>query len=302
MLSWQHVDIDPINRFFGTHLKPGDFDTIQVPRSWRMLADHLPTPSTLIKLSLLMRYTRVVSAGYDVLFGVYNETDYGRRGIQYIHYPTYLRPRPMVDLRWYHPPQASLNLYYELADRIAGKASAKPIDPDWLTLQIAEALPRDAVLVNEGLTSARHITDLVPYRDRYSYHALASGGIGWGLPAAIGVAMANAILLVTFAEGRRRGGEPAAQAAVTGAASRLRAILMTSCAMIAGMLPMALGLGEAGQQNAPLGRAVIGGLAAATFATLFVLPSVFAWIQAGASTQSASLDPGDASATATAHT
>jgi benzoylformate decarboxylase len=80
----------------------------------------------------------------------------------------------------------------KLADRIAGKASSKPIDPDWLTLQIAEALPADAVVVNEGLTSARHITDLVPYRDRYGFHALASGGIGWGLPAAVGVAFAQA--------------------------------------------------------------------------------------------------------------
>jgi hypothetical protein len=68
---------------------------------------------------------------------------------------------------------------------------------------------------------------------------------------------------------------------------------MTSCAMIAGMLPMALAFGEAGQQNAPLGRAVIGGLIAATFATLFVLPSVFAFVQGRASTASASLDPAD---------
>jgi multidrug efflux pump subunit AcrB len=110
---------------------------------------------------------------------------------------------------------------------------------------------------------------------------------------AIGVAMANAILLVTFAEQRRRAGLPAREAAVDGAGSRLRAILMTSCAMIAGMLPMALALGEAGQQNAPLGRAVIGGLIAATFATLFVLPSVFAFVQGRASTASASLDPAD---------
>lgn len=110
---------------------------------------------------------------------------------------------------------------------------------------------------------------------------------------AIGVAMANAILLVTFAENRRREGLAVREAAVDGAGTRLRAILMTSCAMIAGMLPMALGLGEAGQQNAPLGRAVIGGLAAATFATLFVLPSVFALFQAGAGTASASLDPAD---------
>jgi multidrug efflux pump subunit AcrB len=111
---------------------------------------------------------------------------------------------------------------------------------------------------------------------------------------AIGVAMANAILLVTFAEQRRREGLSASQAAVSGAASRLRAILMTSCAMVAGMLPMALGLGESGQQNAPLGRAVIGGLVAATAATLLVLPTVFAMIQRRATSQSPSLDPRDA--------
>jgi multidrug efflux pump subunit AcrB len=114
-----------------------------------------------------------------------------------------------------------------------------------------------------------------------------------GAIMAIGVAMANAILLVTFAENRRREGLAAMDAAVEGAASRLRAILMTSCAMIAGMLPMALALGEAGQQNAPLGRAVIGGLVAATAATLFVLPSVFALFMRRASTASASLDPRD---------
>jgi multidrug efflux pump subunit AcrB len=114
-----------------------------------------------------------------------------------------------------------------------------------------------------------------------------------GAIMAIGVAMANAILLVTFAELRRREGVPARDAAVQGAGGRLRAILMTSCAMVAGMLPMALALGEAGQQNAPLGRAVIGGLVAATAATLFILPCVFAMIQARVTTRSPSLDPGD---------
>jgi multidrug efflux pump subunit AcrB len=114
-----------------------------------------------------------------------------------------------------------------------------------------------------------------------------------GAIMAIGVAMANAILLVTFAEKRRREGLSANDAAVSGAASRLRAILMTSCAMIAGMLPMALALGEAGQQNAPLGRAVIGGLIGATAATLLVLPTVFAIVQRRASAASPSLDPSD---------
>jgi glycosyltransferase involved in cell wall biosynthesis len=135
--SWRPVEIEPINRFFGTHLHRSDFDTIEVPAHYRMLADHLPTPATLIKLSLLMRYTRRVSDGFDVLFGVYNETDYGRRGVQYVHYPTYLRPRPEVDLRWYHPPPAGLNLYYALADRIANfsldrmKANVTLVNSDW---------------------------------------------------------------------------------------------------------------------------------------------------------------------------
>ena len=80
----------------------------------------------------------------------------------------------------------------DLVARFEGRAKIKPIDPDWLTLQIADALPKDAVLVNEGLTSSRHLTDLVPYRDRYGFHALASGGIGWGLPSAVGVALAQA--------------------------------------------------------------------------------------------------------------
>ena len=114
-----------------------------------------------------------------------------------------------------------------------------------------------------------------------------------GAIMAIGVAVANAILLVTFAERSRIAGMTAADAAAEGARSRLRPILMTSLAMIAGMTPMALGLGEGGEQTAPLGRAVIGGLAAATLATLLVLPSVFAIVRARASIRSRSLDPDD---------
>jgi multidrug efflux pump subunit AcrB len=116
-----------------------------------------------------------------------------------------------------------------------------------------------------------------------------------GAIMAIGVAVANAILLVTFAERRRMDGVGARVAAVEGAAGRLRPILMTSFAMIAGMVPMALGLGEGGEQTAPLGRAVVGGLVAATVATLLVLPAVFALVQGRAHTRSASLDPEDES-------
>jgi multidrug efflux pump subunit AcrB len=110
---------------------------------------------------------------------------------------------------------------------------------------------------------------------------------------AVGVAVANAILLVTFAERARLAGADAAAAAVEGAQSRLRPIMMTSMAMIAGMLPMALGLGDGGDQTAPLGRAVIGGLAAATLATLLVLPTVFALVQRISGRGSASVFPLD---------
>jgi multidrug efflux pump subunit AcrB len=114
-----------------------------------------------------------------------------------------------------------------------------------------------------------------------------------GAIMAIGVAVANAILLVTFAERSRLAGHEAAKAAMEGAQSRLRPILMTSLAMLAGMVPMALALGEGGEQTAPLGRAVIGGLMAATFATLLMLPAVFALVQARTHRLSPSLYPYD---------
>ena len=109
---------------------------------------------------------------------------------------------------------------------------------------------------------------------------------------AVGVAVANAILLVAFADRARREGMTAREAAVVGARSRVRAILMTSLAMTVGMLPMAVGLGEGGDQTAPLGRAVIGGLIAATLTTLFVLPAVFALVMADR-TGTVSLSPND---------
>ena len=85
----------------------------------RAVPDHLPVPAALMRSALLMRYTRRVSDAFDVIVGVHNETDYGRRGIQYVHYPTYLRPRPDVDLRWYHRSAPLLEAYYAFADRLA---------------------------------------------------------------------------------------------------------------------------------------------------------------------------------------
>ena len=114
-----------------------------------------------------------------------------------------------------------------------------------------------------------------------------------GAIMAVGVAVANAILLITFAERAHIKGVDASDAAIEGARSRLRPILMTSFAMIAGMMPLALGLGEGGEQTAPLGRSVVGGLALGTLATLFVLPAVFSLVRRKASEHSSSLDPDD---------
>ncbi len=110
-----------------------------------------------------------------------------------------------------------------------------------------------------------------------------------GAIVSIGVAVANAILLTTFAERARRDGRSAGEAAVEGAQSRLRPILMTTTAMVLGMVPLAFGAA----QTAPLGRAVIGGLLGATGATLLVLPMLFALVQSRANERSPSLDPFD---------
>jgi len=114
-----------------------------------------------------------------------------------------------------------------------------------------------------------------------------------GIIMSVGVSISNAVLLITNAEQLRMHNGNALLSARQAAGLRLRPILMTTLAMVAGMVPMASGLGEAGDQTSPLGRAVIGGLIASTFAALFILPLAFAWAQGNTSTQSVSLDPED---------
>ena len=94
----------------------------------------------------------------------------------------------------------------------------------------------------------------------------------------MGVATANSILVVSFAKSRLEEHGDAIRAAMEAGTTRFRPVIMTALAMIIGMIPMALGAGDGGEQNAPLGRAVIGGLACATVATLVFVPSVFALI------------------------
>jgi multidrug efflux pump subunit AcrB len=114
-----------------------------------------------------------------------------------------------------------------------------------------------------------------------------------GMIMSVGVSVANAILMITNAENLRMKIGEAQQAAMIAASSRVRPILMTSIAMIAGMIPIASGMGEGGDQIAPLGQAVIGGLVASTVVSLLILPVVFKVVQDKASLESVSLDPED---------
>jgi multidrug efflux pump subunit AcrB len=114
-----------------------------------------------------------------------------------------------------------------------------------------------------------------------------------GTIMSVGVSVANAILMVTNAESLRGELKDASRAALTAASNRIRPILMTSIAMVAGMIPMASGLGEGGDQVAPLGQAVIGGLIASTLVSLLILPAVFSLVQKNTSNDSSSLDPED---------
>ncbi len=109
----------------------------------------------------------------------------------------------------------------------------------------------------------------------------------------IGVSVSNSVMLITFTARDWQGGASAIEAAERGASERLRPILMTACAMIVGMVPMALALEAGSQMEAPLGRAVVGGLIVSTFTTLLILPAVFAILMGGSKHQSPSLHPDD---------
>ena len=142
VLSWEPVETGRINRFFGTHLRPSDFDTIRVPRTWTAVPDHLPVPAALIKSALLMRYTRRVSDAFDVIVGGHNETDYGRRGIQ-------VHPLP-------HVSAAAAGRRSALVSPVAGAARSATTG---LRTRIAdfslERLETNLTLVNSNWTGDR---------------------------------------------------------------------------------------------------------------------------------------------------
>lgn len=137
VFTWRPFDVAAINRFWGTSLTPGDVEALAVPSSVRTLVDALPLPLSLLKSSLLMRFARRLMPHYDLVVSANNEVDFGRPGIQYVHYPAYERPRPEVDMRWYHRLPLVLPLYYWTCDRFFGVTSERVltnltlVNSDW---------------------------------------------------------------------------------------------------------------------------------------------------------------------------
>jgi glycosyltransferase involved in cell wall biosynthesis len=136
VLTWAAVDLEAVNRHFGTDLVLSDARFERAfPRAASLL-DRLPTPTDLLKTSLLMRTARARATEFDLAISGNNEADFGPRAIQYIHYPRYQRPRPVVDVRWFHA-KAVLSAYYACADAIAGisfermRANRTLVNSDW---------------------------------------------------------------------------------------------------------------------------------------------------------------------------
>ena len=120
VFSWRPVDLDAVNAYYGTTLGKSDATWMSVSASVRWPLEALPIPVVLLKASLLFRKAKQLVDDFDVVLCGHNEADFGPRSIQYIHYPSHLRPRPAVDLRWYHSWKSALTAYYGACDRIAG--------------------------------------------------------------------------------------------------------------------------------------------------------------------------------------
>jgi len=140
VLSWRPVDLAPVNHFFGTSLTAGDITFLKINPVLRACLGSFPTTISLLKSAILYRYCRRMQRHYDVLITANNEADFGRPGIQYIHYPWNKFPRPDVDIRWYHFGFA-LSAYYRLCRAIGGFS--------------AENISRNITLVNSGWTADR---------------------------------------------------------------------------------------------------------------------------------------------------
>jgi glycosyltransferase involved in cell wall biosynthesis len=120
VLTWRPIDLAPINRYFGTSLRPSDFTAYLAYPALHRLLDRVPVRLGLLKNSLLLRMAKQMKDDYDLVITANDEADLGRLGIQYVHFPWAYQPRPPIDLRWYHCSSAVVEAYYRFCVRISG--------------------------------------------------------------------------------------------------------------------------------------------------------------------------------------
>jgi glycosyltransferase involved in cell wall biosynthesis len=125
VLTWRALDLDEVNHFYGTSIDRSSVRAMQVAAPLRWMVEAVPTPMSLMRSALLTRAARPVASAFDLTVTANNEAEFGRPNVQYVHYPAYLRPRPLVDLRWYHHPGIMLDFYYWLADRLSRTSRAR---------------------------------------------------------------------------------------------------------------------------------------------------------------------------------
>ncbi len=144
VLTWTPIDLEPINRHFGTSLSPSDFTVYLAYPTLRRLMNLVPLPLSLLKTNLLLNAGKKIKDEYDVIFTVNNEADFGRRGIQYVHFPWAYQPRSRTDLRWYHFSSTVVDTYYYLCEGISGfsldrmKQNLTLVNSDWTGGKVRE--------------------------------------------------------------------------------------------------------------------------------------------------------------------
>jgi glycosyltransferase involved in cell wall biosynthesis len=171
VLSLDPIDLHAINRFYGTALHPSEFTAVRAYPTLRPALNSFPTPLSLLKASMLLRRCKQIAGDFDLLIGVNNEMDFGRPGIQYIHFPWAYFPRPPVELRWYHSSAALVKLYYRLCTRIADfdfermKKNLTLVNSDWTGAKMRERHGIESVTLYPA--AAATFPD-VPWVDRES--------------------------------------------------------------------------------------------------------------------------------------
>src|SRR5262249_35073261 len=142
VLSWTPIDFTAINAYYGTALHHSDVTSYTVSPGCRRLIEALPIPLVLLKMSLLLRMCKQMQADYDVLITANNEMDFGRTGIQYVHYPWNFQPRPPAELRWYHGTTAVVSTYYHVCARLCDfslqqmRQNLTLVNSDWIGAKV----------------------------------------------------------------------------------------------------------------------------------------------------------------------